>query len=135
MEPEIRTLAVPGAPPIACIEWDDGENRPVMALLTDSGCPANVMADMAESFGGEYRIVAPLPDARIREAVRELALDGTAHRREVSVALAVVLSHASAALPMLRSAHAESTGVARRHNLHGTAPRVGSGLRGRVAIR
>ena len=63
MEPVARTLAVPGAPSLACMEWDDGENLPVMALLTDSGCPANAMADMAASFGGEYRIVAPLPDA------------------------------------------------------------------------
>jgi flavin-dependent dehydrogenase len=50
----------------------------------------------------------PLSETVVAQAVADLALDGSKQRKQVCHALAVILTHADPALPLLRRAHANA---------------------------
>jgi flavin-dependent dehydrogenase len=79
--------------------------RELQRHLVETGALPDAVLKHEDSF--------PLPETAVTQAVADLALDGSKQRQQVCHALAVVLTHADLALPLLRRAHAEETGPTR----------------------
>jgi NADPH-dependent 2,4-dienoyl-CoA reductase/sulfur reductase-like enzyme len=79
--------------------------RELQRHLVETGALPKAVLEQEDSF--------PLSETAVTQAVADLALDGSKQRKQVCHALAMVLTHADLALPLLRRAHAEATGPTR----------------------
>jgi hypothetical protein len=79
--------------------------RELQEHLVETGALPAAVLSHADSF--------PLPEDVVTQAVRDLALDGSRQRTQVCHALAVVLTHAEMAMPLLRRAHEAADGDTR----------------------